>query len=305
APVRNRPSSPYTRDSPPTSSIRRHRWCPPNQGRERRVSVDSTTAAVTAAQPNTDSAATCPIEPEPARGAVPRRNTAPIPRPMPPPAAPRRTWTDSVREACEESAVRRAVPEVRARALIVGPAARGCRATPPRPPWSADGGGRDGDRRARAVAAARRLRQVDRLARLGGGPCRVRHHPGADQRVLPAQEAVAAHPCGRTALRRELGQSRDLEGSRLQQRQGGGAAGGAALGADPGGREVQQLRLGGEGLQIEVLVLLEGHHADHGVAVLQRDDLEAVGPREVELDPLHHALAGAQGDRPAAGDVRL
>src|SRR5699024_12582965 len=33
APVRNRPSSPYTRDSPPTSSIRRHRWCPPNQGR--------------------------------------------------------------------------------------------------------------------------------------------------------------------------------------------------------------------------------------------------------------------------------
>src|SRR5699024_4328954 len=77
APVRNSPSSPYTSDRPTTSSARRHQWRPPNQGRERRVRVDSTTIAVTAAPPNTASAATCPMDPVPARAAGPRSAISP------------------------------------------------------------------------------------------------------------------------------------------------------------------------------------------------------------------------------------
>ena len=84
----------------------------------------------------------------------------------------------------------------------------------------------------------------------------------------------------------------------------GHAATGAPLRPHLGGREVQQLGVAGD----EAESLLAGaqlDRADDLVAVLERDDVPVVPAERLRVDPLHHALPGAErearGSRGRAG----
>src|SRR6478672_9825259 len=77
------------------------------------------------------------------------------------------------------------------------------------------GDDRLGARRTASVAAADRLRQVDRRAARGGSARRRRPRPGEDQGVLALEEPVAADAAGGTALAGVLLERRHLDRARL------------------------------------------------------------------------------------------